>query len=234
MKKVLAIIPARGGSKGVPNKNIKELGGVPLICWSIRAARESGVVDKIVVSTDSDNIKQVAEKEAGVEVIKRPEELAQDNSLVIEAIRHVVSELEKRNELFEFILLLEPTSPLRTKEDIIETVNILKRNDADSVASFTETKVPPARIWRIEGNSVLPFIAGSNAFLPRQQHEKGFYINGVIYGFRTTDLKNNPGVTSIFFGKTAPIVIPESRVIDIDSPIDFALAEILIRQNNDQ
>jgi CMP-N,N'-diacetyllegionaminic acid synthase len=229
MGKVLAIIPARGGSKGVPGKNIKPLGGIPLIAWSIRAAQKSGAVERIVVSTDSAEIAEVARQE-GADVVMRPSALAQDNSLVVDAIRHVVEELKGRNEQFEFLLLLEPTSPLRVPADIVEAVNTLKQGRADSVASFTETKVPPARIWRIKDGSVEPFIAGSNAFLPRQKHEKGFYINGVIYGFKLKDLQANPEAVSLFFGKTAPLIIPESRVIDIDTTMDFEMAELLIRK----
>src|SRR5687768_4488383 len=103
MSSVLGLIPARGGSKGVPNKNIKHLGGIPLISHTIRAAKNSGVIDKIVVSTDSDAISSVVEQEGGAEVIKRPAKLAQDNSLVMDAIRHVVDTLEKKNEYYDFL-----------------------------------------------------------------------------------------------------------------------------------
>jgi CMP-N-acetylneuraminic acid synthetase len=144
-------------------------------------------------------------------------------------MRHVVEVLEKAGQLYDYILLLEPTSPLRVVEDITKTVSLLNDSKINSVASFSETKVPPARIWKIENNSVEPFIKGSNAFLPRQKLEKGYYINGVIYGIKTVDLKQNPKSISLFFGKTAPILIPEERVIDIDSEMDFKMAELLFK-----
>jgi CMP-N,N'-diacetyllegionaminic acid synthase len=229
MKKVLGIIPARGGSKGVPNKNIRPLAGIPLIAHSIRVAKASGIITTLAVSTDSDAIASVSISE-GAMVIKRPSELSQDHSLVIDAIRHVVESLEQKGEVFDFILLLEPTSPLRTGQDIVRTVSLLSEPGIDSVTSFSETKIPPARLWRIRENIVEPFIPGSNAFLPRQKLEKAYYINGIIYGFKARDLKQNPSAISILFGKTAPIIIPEERVIDIDSETDFKMAETLFKK----
>jgi CMP-N,N'-diacetyllegionaminic acid synthase len=228
MGKVLAVIPARGGSKGVPNKNIRLLAGKPLIEYSIASAIESRVVDRVVVSTDSKVIAETAAR-AGALVVSRPAEISGDDSLVTDAIRHVVGQIEAMGEEYEFILLLEPTSPLRSPEDIQKAVQLLRSPGIDSVASFSETKTPPARIWRIENGNVQPFIPGSNAFLPRQKLEKGYYINGIIYGFKTSDLKKNPGTASLFFGRTAPIIVENERIIDIDSEMDFTVAEVLLK-----
>lgn len=228
--RILAIIPARGGSKGVPRKNLKHLKGIPLIDHTINALKNVSEITKIVVSTDDFEISCHVQK-LGIEVIMRPSELAQDNSLVQDAVDHTIKELEKVGEIFDTIFLFEPTSPIKRQIDIIEAINILKSDEVDSVASFTEFKTPPSRAWRIvDCDTIKPFIEGSTPFLPRQSLEKGYYLNGVLYGAKRSSLEKF-AAKSFLVGKIKSIIIPEEFVIDIDSPNDFLLAEFLMSIN---
>lgn len=234
MTKVLAIIPARGGSKGIPNKNVRELNNKPLICYTIEAAIQSMAVTKTVVSTDSELIEAVSTVYSEVEVLKRPPHLAGDNSLVIDTVRYVIEVLESRGEQYDIVALLEPTSPLRTFEDIDNAVKLLLEKSADSIASVTETKVPPARIWKVANDSIEPFIEGSNAFLPRQQLQKGYYLNGVIYLTKVDLIKENPNNKTLFFGKVVPLIMLSNKVVDIDEELDLKIAEIQLKWNNEK
>lgn len=234
MTKVLAIIPARGGSKGIPHKNVRELNGKPLIHYSIDAAINSEAVSKVVVSTDSDLIEKVSSVYPDVEIIRRPEHLAGDSSLVIDTVRHVIEVLEERGEQYDVVALLEPTSPLRTFKDIDDAVKLMNEKSADSIASVTETKVPPARVWRVTEDAIEPFIEGSNAFLPRQQLQKGYYLNGVIYLTKINLLMENVENKTLFFGKVVPLIIPSDKVVDIDEEMDLRIAEIQIKWNDEK
>lgn len=226
--KVLAIIPARGGSKGIPNKNIKMLAGKPLICHTIDVVKSVNDIHKIVVSTDDSGIAEVAIN-SGVEVVERPLSLSGDDSLVIDAIRYTIDYLKEKGFTFEIALLLEPTSPFRNAEDILNALAKMDNKQIDSVASFTETKTPPDRIWKKNGR-MAPIIKGSNPFLPRQMLEKGYYLNGIIYGIKVNVLKKFATSNSLLLGNVDPIFTPEERVIDIDTERDFALAEFLLKE----
>jgi len=228
-KKVLVIIPARGGSKRLPNKNIKELCGKPLICHTIDSAKSINAIDKIVVSTDDHKIAEIAEK-SGVVVVNRPSNLATDDSLVIDAIRYTIKFFENIKEYYELVLVLEPTSPLRKPIYILKALDLLNDDEVDSVASFTETKTPPARIWKISENKVMTYIKGSNPFLPAQSHEKGYYLNGIIYGFKVYSLNKFTTTNSLLLGHVVPIIIPENEAIDIDTEKDFFIAEYLLKE----
>jgi CMP-N-acetylneuraminic acid synthetase len=224
--KIIGIIPARGGSKGVPRKNVKLLNGKPLIYYSIKAGLESHYISDVIVSTDDQEIATISE-ELGAEVIMRPSNLAQDNSLVIDTIKHVVQFKLQSGENCDYIVLLEPTSPLRNKDDIDRTIQCVIDENADSGATFSETKTPPTRLWKINSGIPQPFIKGSDPFFPRQNHEIGYYLNGMVYVIKTSELMNQKG-PSILPGKMIAHIIPESRVIDIDSPFDFKQAEFLM------
>ena len=174
-KNVLAVIPARGGSKGIPGKNIKAFCGKPLIVHSIEAALNCSLISRTVVSTDDDSIAQVA-KANGAQVINRPVELAVDTSLVIDAIRHAVLSVEEEGEDVDIVLLLEPTSPFRRKQDLEKCVQILLENKADSVATFTDAHVSPNRLWRVSDDVVEPFIKGAVPLLPRQKQKLQLHL----------------------------------------------------------
>lgn len=227
---ILSVIPARGGSKGLPGKNVRELCGKPLIAYSIDASLNSKMVNNTVVSTDDVSIANVS-KEWGAEVVMRPSELAQDSSLVIDAMRHVIHSLEKIGLSYDFVVLLEPTSPMRAPQDIDDTIDLVISRSADSGATFSETPTPPSRIWKIENSMPKPFIVGSNPFLPRQAHAAGYFLNGMVYVVKVSELMTTKG-TSILLGNQVASIVPAVRVVDIDTLEDLQYAEFLLLNKN--
>jgi CMP-N-acetylneuraminic acid synthetase len=224
----LAIIPARGGSKGVPHKNIKILAGKPLIQHSVEFARNNPMIDKIVISTDDPEIMSIAKK-LGVDIIKRPDALSTDSSLVIDAVKHVLIELRAKSYYPDLTFLLEPTSPIRPASIVLEAIEAFSRG-FDSMATFCACDPPPSRLWRIEGENISPFIHGANPFLPRQMNEEGFQISGQLYGFKQELILET--TTPSFFGKKLyPIIVDSQNHIDIDTEVDFIIAEQLIMLN---
>jgi CMP-N-acetylneuraminic acid synthetase len=228
-KSVLAIIPARGGSKGMPGKNIKPFSGRPLIAHSIEIALECTLIDRTVVSTDDAHIAEVA-RAHGAEVIKRPDELAGDTSLVIDAIKHAVLEIEREGETVDIVLLLEPTSPLRRAEDLEKCIQVLLDDRADSVATFTESHVSPNRLWRVTGEVVEPYIEGAVPWLPRQKQPIAHELTGQIYGVSRRILFENEDSISLLLGRKCAVITPRETALDIDTEFDFMMAEKIMEQ----
>ncbi|MEW6587410.1 MAG: acylneuraminate cytidylyltransferase family protein [Nitrospirota bacterium] len=218
---VLAVIPARGGSKSVPLKNIKELCGKPLLAYSIESALRAGSVDKVVVSTDHPQIAKVA-KQYGAEVIIRPPELATDEAPTEWALLHVLDEL-KQNDDYEpdVILTLEPTSPFRTLETIGRCIAAFNTTDSDSVIGVLETRSCYGRI--INGRFEFLFPGQSRR---RQDRQPLYKESSTIYGTRTGTLKRNK---SVLGDKLYPLLIPEEEAIDINTHFDFRMAEIYMQ-----
>ena len=228
-KTVLAIIPARGGSKGIPGKNIRRFAGKPLIAHSIQSALECRLISQTVVTTDSPEISEIA-KNHGARVIRRPAELATDSALVIDAIRHAVVTYEaEEKQNVEYVILLEPTSPFRRKEDLEQCVQILLDEKADSVATFTDAHVSPNRLWRVTSDTVEPFIAGAVPWLPRQKQPKAYELTGQVYGISRKLLFQNMEAISLLQGKAQAVVTPPETALDIDTEFDFMKAEIIMR-----
>jgi CMP-N,N'-diacetyllegionaminic acid synthase len=220
--KVLAVIPARGGSKGVPGKNTKLLGAKPLICHAIECAIGSGVVTKIVVSTDGDEITKIASA-YNIEVIKRPLELADDSSNVVTAVEHAYKFL---NEEFDVIVLLQPTSPLRTPKDLHNVIKLLQENpQTDGVISVVPMDdVHPARMYNLAANeSLVPFLENSET-LRRQDLNPVYYRNGCFYVVRTKAFFQQQSF--MVENKLAYIMNPE-WLVNIDTQRDFKLATLL-------
>jgi CMP-N-acetylneuraminic acid synthetase len=227
--KVLAIIPARGESKGIINKNLRLLRGKPLIQHAIDYAKESNLIDKIIVSTDSDDILEVS-LNLGAEVIKRPVLLSGDKSLVIDAIHHTINECQnKQNYYPEIIVLLECTSPIKSLKEINKAIETLMSEEFDSVATFKETEISPNRIWRINDNEITPFIKDANPFLPRQSQPIGYQLTGQLYAVKTKKLMEDLNNPSLLLGKVYPI-ITKTEVIDIDTEIDLLFAEEILKK----
>ena len=223
--RVLAIIPARGGSKGVPGKNIKLLGGKPLIAHSITCAQESKKIARFVVSTDSDSIEAVAQ-EYGAEVIKRPKDLAEDTSNVSTAVQHVIETLK---ESFDLIILLQPTSPLRTGKDIDQVIEMFELDKAldgvISVVAFDDYH--PARMYNLSGDLHLSGFIQENETTRRQDLQPVYYRNGCIYGVRTTAfLKENTFMVKNKKG----YVMDVNWLANIDSMRDFKIATLLYEE----
>ena len=230
-KSVLAVIPARGRSKGLSGKNIKKLFGKPLIAWSIEQAKSCDDIDRIVVSTDDENIAKVAKKSGEEVPFMRPLELAADTALIIDVISHAIDWLEEHEDYRpEYILLLQPTSPLRSPKDIKGAIQILKDKKARSVVSVCETDHHPwwSNILPEDGN-MKDFIR-PEALNRRRQDLPVFYkVNGAIYLSELEYLYKCNG----FFGPdTFAYKMPKTRSVDIDSAIDFKLAELLLEKKN--
>jgi CMP-N-acetylneuraminic acid synthetase len=225
--RVVATIPARGGSKTVPNKNTRTLVDKPLVAWAIDIARETPEIDRVVVTTDSDSIADVA-REYGAEVLDRPARLATDDALVIDALWHLIDELEVRTSA-EYMAMLEPTAPLRTKTDIQECLELLADDDAgyDSVATFTEAAVSPHRIWRLEDGPE-PYLPDADPWLPRQDQPEAYELTGAVYAFRIDSMTEEGH--SLLFGDPGAVVTPRERAVDIDTEFDFKLAELLVEE----
>lgn len=226
---MLAIIPARSGSKGVPKKNIKELAGAPLISYTIKAAKKSEFITRIIVSTDSEEIADVATKYGAEVPFLRPAELATDDAKAIDVYLYTIERLNLENDeqINEFLVLL-PTSPLRNYMDIDQAIKIFKKKNADSVISVTETEYPPQWIKRISEKGILEdYFQGMNN-LNRQEYEKTYIPNGAIYIFKYNVLKKE---YNYYTDKTYPYIMPNIRSIDIDTPLDFMIAEYLIKNN---
>jgi N-acylneuraminate cytidylyltransferase len=220
------VIPARGGSKSIPKKNIRPLGGKPLLVWSIEAARSVPEIDRIIVSTDDGEISDVA-REFGAEVYARPAELATDESLVIDALRHLISVLRRESESADIMVLLEPTCPLRSPDDIHQCIQQFMTDDLDSVATFKAAELNPHRAWSIIDGRPSPFIAGADPWQPRQKLPPAYQLNGAVYALRTGGLPADS--PSLLFGQSGAVVMPPERSIDIDREVDLIVAEAILR-----
>lgn len=226
MIKNLAIIPARGGSKGIVGKNIKPICGKPLIAHTIDFIKQIPTFDKIIVSTDDADIKRVS-LEYGAEVIDRPKELATDTALAMDSIRHAVQELESSGEEIEYVYILEATSPLRRKSDIVQCMEILRNGEYDSIATLMPSSISPGRMFQINNNTISPYIEGSVAWMPRQSQPKAYQCNGILYGFSNAILQKEKDSQSAFLGKTYPYITPY-ECLDIDTLFEFIIIEKLL------
>lgn len=221
-RKVLALIPARGGSKGIPGKNIADLAGKPLIAWTIEAAKACPGIDSIVLSTDDPAIASVAAR-FGCEVpFMRPPELATDVSSSMDVVYHSLERLPG----FDVVLLLQPTSPLRTSTDIEACLDLLK--NAPAVVSVRPSEDHPFLTYEISvGGTLAPYARPSTGQSLRRQDLPGAWcLNGAIYAADTEWLKSHRGFIS---SETVAYQMPSERSIDIDALADLRLADELIR-----
>jgi CMP-N,N'-diacetyllegionaminic acid synthase len=222
--KILGIIPARGGSKGVPRKNIKRIADKPLINYTIEAALNSNL-DKVIISTDDDEIANFA-IEAGAEVpFKRPHNLASDTAKSIDVAIHALLEMERiSGEKYDAIMLLQPTTPFRNTEDINNAISILESNaEADSVISVVDVLAHhPARMKFLKDGTLLdPPFCEAYENQNRQELEPMYIRNGAIYLTKRATILNNS-----YKGKCCKaLIMPDSRSVNIDTINDFEFAE---------
>lgn len=220
--KVLGVIPARGGSKAIPRKNLVMLGGKPLLAWTCEAAKGSKL-DRIIVSTDNEEIARVAVSH-GVDVpFLRPAELSEDSSATIDAVTHA---LEAIDEKFDAVMVLQPTSPFRTTQDIDECLALLEQSAADSVISVVDVGgYHPARMKYLDsGRLVDPPFVELRENQPRQELVPMYIRNGAVYLTRTNTLLEGSfkGADCIAY------VMPADRSVNIDEPIDLIVAEAIL------
>lgn len=226
--RVFAVIPARGGSKSIPGKNIKPLCGKPLLAWPIDVARQVGEIDRIIVSTDDPQIAAVA-RDFGAEVYDRPAYLATDQALVIDALRDLIERLGAEGDPPEWIILLEPTCPLRTADDVRKCLALVESGEYDSVATFKDADLNPHRAWRITNGVPEVFIPGAVPWLPRQELPKAYQLNGAVYIFRPALLREES--KSLLVGRLGAVLMPRERSQDIDDHLDFIIVEALMKES---
>ena len=227
----LYIIPARGGSKGIPGKNIKKLCGRPLIAYSIDAAKECATDEAhIILSTDSDEIAQTA-RSLGLKVdYSRPAELATDTSGSREVILDAMDWADKKGIKYDCVVLLQPTSPMRTAKDIREALALYDK-DTDMVVSVTEASTNPYYncFEKDDETGFLHISKGAGKLTRRQDAPKAWEYNGAVYVINP-DAIRKMGLGE--FKKRVPFEMPKSRSIDLDTPTDWTIAEILMAQTN--
>lgn len=219
--KILALIPARGGSKGIPRKNIKPLAGKPLVAWSIEEALKSRYIDKVVVSTDDEEIADVAHDWGASVPFIRPAELAQDSTPGADPALHALQKLPGH----DVVLLLQPTSPLRTVEDIDSFIARGLSTDPVSMASVYPTPKNPYWMYTLGDNQQLEPIMGRLVMHRRQDMPPIYATNGALYWAKVNWLQENRNFVT---HETVGFIMPAERSIDIDSPVDWALAEFLL------
>jgi N-acylneuraminate cytidylyltransferase len=227
---ILAVIPARGGSKGVVGKNIKLFAGMPLIAHSIRFAETCPEIDRCIVSTDCQEIAAVAKQNGGEVPFMRPAELAQDNTPSWPVIRHALLEMERiASSRFESILLLQPTSPARRHEDLTAAIELLDSDPrADGVVAVSEPPFNPRWVSVEErGGYVVPAFDNS-AYSRRQDVPKNYRINGLYYLWRRSYVVDNETQPKLDQARCRMLIIPDERAIDIDHLLDFTIGELLI------
>lgn len=224
--KNLAIIPARSGSKGLKDKNIKLLNGKPLLAYSIEVGQKSGVFDEIIVSTDSEKYAKIAKKYGANVPFLRDENLSNDTASTLDVVRDILQRYKKNGVVFDTVTILQPTSPLRVEEDILNGFEMLKEKNANFVVSVCEMDHSP--LWANtlpEDKSMENFLNLNVINKPRQSIPTYYRINGALYILKTRYLMET---TNIYEKDSFAIVMPKDRSVDIDDKLDFALAETIL------
>lgn len=222
----IAIIPARSGSKGLKDKNIKLLNGKPLIYYSIQSAIQSGCFDEIFVSTDSEKYKQIAEESGASVPFLRSEKNSTDTADSWDVVRETIEKYKQIGKEFDGFMLLQPTSPLRSAEDIINAFNLKREKKANSVLSITETDHSPLQTACLPKSLNLGKMYKSKYFNMRRQDMPTYYrLNGAIY---LADMDSFIKNGTIYCGKVVGYVMEKQRSIDIDDELDFVIAETLL------
>jgi CMP-N,N'-diacetyllegionaminic acid synthase len=221
---VVGLVPARGGSKGIPRKNLAPLAGKPLLAWTLEATRASTTLDRVVVSTDSDEIATLA-RELGAEVLGRPADLAADETPMLDVVRHALRELPAPDVL----VLLQPTSPLRRAEHVDDAVRLLLESGADTVVSVVEVphQFRPGSLMALRDGRLEPLEPESGTHARRQDKPLVYARNGpAVLALRPERLGDD-----LYGGDCRPYLMELRDSIDVDGPLELQLAEALLRQS---
>jgi CMP-N,N'-diacetyllegionaminic acid synthase len=226
---VVGLIPARGGSKGIAEKNIAQLAGKPLIAYTIETARQSSYIDELVLSTDSSRIAKSAKK-FGLETDAiRPASLSSDRAKTVDVVRYELKRLEKKWEkTIDLVVLLQPTSPLRTSQDIDEACSLFfkDKNSSSLISVYEAGDMHPRIMYRKQGRHLVPFFGEGGKVTRRQNLEHVYVRNGALYLFTPElALRHNRLVSE----RPLMYVMPRERSINIDNPFDLRIAECLIK-----
>ncbi len=223
-KKILAIIPARGGSKGVLRKNIKDLSGKPLIQWTIEAAKNSLYIDTLYVSSDDEEILTFAAQMGSKYPLRRPDFLAQDNTSGIDVVEHIIKTVDPH----DILVLLQPTSPLRETKNIEEALDLFINRDKsiDTCVSVCESSKSPHWMYQVQANgTVKPILDSTKIYSCRQEIPKSYVLNGAIYIAEVEWFKKHK---TFLTDNTLAYVMPADKSIDIDTNLDFVVAEAIM------
>lgn len=221
----IAIIPARSGSKGLRDKNIKLLNGIPLMAYTIKSAIDSGMFDCVFVSTDSSEYVKIAKAYGADAHFLRSEKNSSDMSGSWDVVKEVLEQFKSEGKYFDNIMLLQPTSPLRTKEDIKNSLDLMEKKDANAIVSVTEAEHSP--LWC---NTLSQDLAMTNFFsdnvinTPRQELPTYYRLNGAIYLLKQEELQKE----SMFKDKCFAYIMPKERSVDIDTELDFWIAQYIL------
>lgn len=226
--RILALVPARGGSKGLPGKNIRPLAGKPLIGWSIEQARGCRYFDRVAVSTDSSEIAEVG-RAFGAEVpFLRPPELASDKASSIDVILHALDFYAANGEAFDWLALIEPTSPLRETKDLDAAVEQLHATpEAESIVGVCRVEnAHPAFLTRMEGAFLRPFVSGGSAHARRQDIEPLYFFEGSLYIAQVDSLRSR---RAFYHEKTLGFAMAKWKSFEVDDLVDFLIIERLLQ-----
>lgn len=231
---IIGIIPARGGSKSVPYKNIKPLAGIPLLVYMLKAALGSKFLTRVLVSSEDKKILAVARKYGGPKtVLARPKRLALDSTPSLPVIKHAVKKIESREgSFFDYIVMLQPTTPLVTSRDIDAALHKLIRTKADTVVSVYQVNDShPVKMKKIVKDRLVPYFPGIKEVVFRRQDLDPVYKrNGGIYASKR-EVVMRQGL--LYGGRiTRPYVMPSERSVDVNSHVDFLVLEAIVRQNS--
>lgn len=230
IRPMLAVIPARGGSKGLPGKNIRPLAGLPLVAHSVRCAAMCPAVDRCVVSTDSEEIAAVARAHGGLTPFLRPAELATDTAPMLGVLQHALRSMEEQDHRrYESLLLLDPTSPGRLPSDVALAVSLLESDSAaDGVVGVSRPEFNPFWHCVVEKDGYMSaLIEGADKYSRRQDVPDVFRINATLYLWRRDFLLSVQG--SWMNGRLRLLEVPEARAIHIDDADEFARADLMVR-----
>lgn len=225
--KAIAIIPARSGSKGLKDKNILPLSGKPMMAYTIEACLNSGCFERVHVSTDSEYYAQIAMKYGADVPFLRDSELASDQATTEEVIRYVLNKYHQRGEDFEYFGIMQPTSPLRTAEDIKNSFCILQEKNADSIIGVSPMEHSPLWSNQLEQNDSMHHFLRSDTNQNRQSFQQYYRINGAIYLMRIAKYSNH---MALYGEKSYAYHMPKERSVDIDDQMDYIFAQALLKQ----
>lgn len=224
--RMLAVIPARGGSKRLPGKNVRRLAGLPLIAWTIRTAAAAGVFDELLVSTDDEEIADVAIRYGASVPWLRPDELSTDTATSVDVVLHAISACESAGAAADSVMLLQPTSPFRSVETIRRAVELHEQAGNPPVVSVCPAKAHPAWCFLVDGEGRMRGYAGDGALPARSQDLPPVYqLNGSVYLATAHDLRSE---RSFFCSRTHALVVTQpEESIDVDDAWDWQLAECI-------
>ncbi len=232
--RTLALIPARGGSKGLPRKNVLNVAGKPLIAWTIEAALASNHSDAVVVSTDDAEIADLARAHGAEVPFMRPAELALDTSPSIDAVLHALDTLAEAGREFDLLALLEPTSPLRAPGDLDRAIELLAANeaDADAVVSVGEVHMEhPSIVKRIVGGRLEPYVPESVKVTRRQDLDRAYFPYGVVYLSKVSSLRETK---SFYPERTMPMLIERWQNYEVDDVYDLLVVDAILSYRHEE